>query len=379
MWRQAAPAAGSTSTGRASGDGRTRADFDDDVRERDAFIDFVDAWWPVVAPEQVLGWLSDPDRLAPAAAGALRPAEVETLVGSWLATRTGHGFSVQDVPLLDELHALLGDPPRPARRADPYEYDGVREVTTAADRDASSAEVIDHAPQYDGYAHVLVDEAQDLSPMQWRMLGRRGRHASWTIVADAAQSSWPDRAEAEQAQDAALGRRSRRTFQLSTNYRNSREIFELAATVIHREFPDLPLPQAVRSTGRIPEDVVVDETALAEEVRRRAAALLNEVDGTVGVIVPAARHGEATTWMAPETGAAGERLVVTTGLASKGLEFDAVVLVEPAAIALESPVGTAHPLRRFDPGNSSLGHHQHEAVVVYPDRSMRTTCGTAAG
>jgi UvrD-like helicase C-terminal domain/UvrD/REP helicase N-terminal domain len=362
MWRQAAPAADGERTGRLSADGRTRADFDEDVRDRDAFVDFVDRWWPVVTAHQVLGWLTDRDRLARAAAGVLRPAEIETLANSWAqpsepsqaapqarslaqppAQSAMDGYTVQDVPLLDELHALLGEPPRPVRPPDPYEYDGVREVTTAADRDGTnvSAEPAPHpTAQYDGYAHVLVDEAQDLSPMQWRMLGRRGRHASWTIVGDAAQSSWPDRAEAEQAQDAALGRRPRRAFQLTTNYRNSREIFELAATVIRHEFPDAPLPEAVRATGHEPEDVVVGDARLADEVRRRSASLLEEVDGTVGVILPTARQDEGGAWLETQTAVAGERLVVTSGLASKGLEFDGVLLVEPLEIAGESPVGT---------------------------------------
>ena len=69
---------------------------------------------------------------------------------------------------------------------------------------------------------MLVDEAQDLSPMQWRMLGRRGRYASWTVVGDAAQSSWPDPAEAGRARDEAFGGQQRRAFHMDTNYRNAR-------------------------------------------------------------------------------------------------------------------------------------------------------------
>ena len=60
---------------------------------------------------------------------------------------------------------------------------------------------------YDEYAHIVIDEAQDLSPMQWRMVGRRGKYASWTVVGDPAQAAWPDQAEASRAMTEAVGRR----------------------------------------------------------------------------------------------------------------------------------------------------------------------------
>src|SRR6185503_8987321 len=82
--------------------------------------------------------------------------------------------------------------------------DGVRELSTVAERQFASRERAPRPDNYDGYAHVLVDEAQDVSPMQWRMLGRRGQYASWTIVGDAAQSAWPDLHEARTARDDAL-------------------------------------------------------------------------------------------------------------------------------------------------------------------------------
>src|SRR5438874_9350749 len=100
---------------------------------------------------------------------------------------------------------------------------------------------------YREYAHIVVDEAQDVSPMQWRMIGRRGRYASWTVVGDPAQSAWSgDPAETTQAQDAALSGRRRSDFVLTTNYRNSKEIFELAAAVVRRVEPGAELPVAVR-------------------------------------------------------------------------------------------------------------------------------------
>ena len=119
--------------------------------------------------------------------------------------------------------------------------------------------------------------------MQWRMLGRRGRHASWTIVGDPAQSAWAgDEAEVIQARDAALGGRRRSEYTLSTNYRNSAEIFALAARVVRQVLPETSLPRAVRSTGVQPEHVVTDR--LARATRAAAAELLTSVEGTVGAI-----------------------------------------------------------------------------------------------
>ena len=112
-----------------------------------------------------------------------------------------------------------------------------------------------HRIEDDGYAHVLVDEAQDLTPMQWRMVGRRGRAATWTIVGDAAQSSWPVPAESAAARAAAIEGKDLHEFHLSTNYRNSSEIYDYAAAYAARVGLDADLPTAVRSTGVSPREV----------------------------------------------------------------------------------------------------------------------------
>ena len=135
------------------------------------------------------------------------------------------------------------------------------------------------------YAHVLVDEAQDLSPMQWRMLGRRGRYASWTVVGDAAQSSWPDAAESAVAREEAFGTQPRRLFHMDTNYRNAREIFDYAAAMIRRSVPDADIPQAVRETGVEPVDGHLGPDVYAS-VAAAVERLLEEVEGSVAVITP---------------------------------------------------------------------------------------------
>ncbi|MBA3232855.1 MAG: UvrD-helicase domain-containing protein, partial [Propionibacteriales bacterium] len=182
-----------------------------------AFLDFVRGWWPVVDAVDVLGWLSDVDRLAHDAAGTFTAHELDDLVDSF----TAHGYAIDDVPLLDELRYQLGERSAPEDDHDPLSdlYDEtVPELSTVDARwsdiaqDGRDGQRPSESIEDDGYAHVLIDEAQDLSPMQWRMLGRRGRSASWTIVGDAAQSSWSLTEEATAARAEALGDKDQHSF-----------------------------------------------------------------------------------------------------------------------------------------------------------------------
>jgi DNA helicase IV len=211
----------------------------------------------------------------------------------------------------------------------------VREVTTADEREPGRPRTTQRTED-DPHAHVLVDEAQDLSPMQWRMLGRRGRYASWTIVGDPAQSSWPYPDEAEEARLEALRDKDQHRFRLSTNYRNSAEIYELAARVARAAVADPDLPEAVRRTGHAPEHLTVDAAALPDSAREAVARMRVQVDGTIGVVAPVARRGEVEGWLGEETDA---RVRVLEPLDTKGLEFDAIVVVQPGEIAAESETG----------------------------------------
>ncbi len=306
------------------------------------FTDFVRSWWPAVDAVGVLGWLSDRDRLARDAAGVLDPGEIDDLVESWGAD----DLTVEDVPLIDELRYLVGEPAEPeSDEIDPLAdlYDEtVPELATMDQRrvHAGGTTVAGQRPtssiEDDRYAHVLVDEAQDLSPMQWRMVGRRGRHASWTIVGDAAQSSWPLPAEAASARAEALTGRDERTFRLSTNYRNSQEIFDLAADVARAWIPDADLPVAVRGTGVEPRVHEVEPPYVASAVRDAVARLAEELDGTVGVVAPVGRRAEVDHWLGERD---RQRLPVLEPLDTKGLEFDGIVVVEPDAVVAESSAG----------------------------------------
>ncbi|WP_435850635.1 HelD family protein [Streptomyces tibetensis] len=309
-----------------------RSSFDEDITSEDAFIAFLDAWWPELTPAAVLDAMADERRLGRWARRILNPGEVRKVARSLKR----EGRSVHDIALLDELQAVLGAPARPRRKRelDPLDQlTGLEELMPM--REESQRERAERlAQERVEYAHVIVDEAQDLTPMQWRMVGRRGRHATWTVVGDPAQSSWSDPDEAAEARDEALGTRPRRRFELTVNYRNPAEIAELAAKVLALAMPGSVSPKAVRSTGVEPRFTVVEDT-LGATVRDEAARLLERVDGTVGVVVAMQRREEARRWLA----GLGDRVVALGSLEAKGLEYDATVVVSPAEIADESPAG----------------------------------------
>jgi DNA helicase IV len=347
---------------------RGREAFDDEMLSNQAFVDFAVDWWPPLDAPTVLGWLRDPDFLARVAEGVLSGEDQRLLAKSWgssVAEGALPDFSVEDVPLLDELRYALGDVP--ARHEDDHQLDDhvgadLAELTTAADREYAPTGRAwappTHRIEDDGFAHVLVDEAQDLSPMQWRMVGRRGRAASWTIVGDPAQSSWPVPEESAAARADALEGKALHEFHLSTNYRNSSEIYAHAAAYAERVGLDADLPTAVRSTGVAPREVsgVADLDAATREA---VTEIAGSVSGTVAVVVPVARRSEANAWLAswPELAAdaptaraavdsstapsGDDRVVVLTGLDTKGLEFDGIVVVRPQEIEDESATGRA--------------------------------------
>jgi hypothetical protein len=341
---------------------RGREAFNDDMLGNQGFVDFVVEWWPPLDAPTVLGWLRDPEFLARVAEGVLSEEDQRLLTKSWASDLPA---SVEDVPLLDELRYALGDVP--ARTEEDHELDDflggdVQELASAVEREYGSGGRAwtppTHSIEDDPFAHVLIDEAQDLTPMQWRMVGRRGRTASWTIVGDPAQSSWPVPSEAALARAAALEGKELHEFHLSTNYRNSSEIYEYAAAYAGRAGLDADLPTAVRSTGVPPREVPVTGD-LAAATRAAVAEMAAEVSGTVGIVVPAARRSDVNAWLAswPEFASdargaraaidssvapSGEdRIVVLTGLDTKGLEFDGIVVVRPQEIEAESVTGSA--------------------------------------
>ncbi|MCF2527617.1 UvrD-helicase domain-containing protein [Yinghuangia soli] len=336
--------------------------FLEDVAARDEFAVFLNTWWPLVRPVDILRGLADPARLDRAARGRLSRDQIRLLAGSWERTaRTGE-VSFLDVALLDEIDTLIGPLPRVRPRTpgspaedNPYVVDGydiftgeavrssapadeISEVTTYADRMARAGRGRDRDEDQepDEFAHIVVDEAQDLAPMQWRMLKRRGKHATWTIVEDPAQSAWEDLDASAAAMSEALGDRRRHEFTLTTNYRNPAEIAAVAARVLVRAVPGAKPSRAVREGGERPHLLVVgDKAPLAGTLHAVVARMLGEVEGTIGIVTPVGETAEAAAALA----GLPSRVQVMDALDAKGLEFDAAVIVDPKTIVDQSPAG----------------------------------------
>ncbi|MGI8626341.1 MAG: HelD family protein [Geodermatophilaceae bacterium] len=347
-------------------DPNSRADLISELREHDPVIDALDSCWPVLNPEGVLRTLYADQRFLDRAADRLPVAERQVL-----ARPAESGWTAADMPLLDELAERLGttvpaDPAAVARAAEEAAEEGfaaemLAELDLMVPVDASLV-----AARYRGaptrhstaeragsdrawaYGHVIVDEAQELSPMAWRMLARRCPSRSMTVVGDLAQASGPSslRTWAQALDPYAPGHW--RQVELTVNYRTPTEIMAVAADVLHTADPQATAPEAIRSAGEQPVTVGVPAPVLPAEVARLAGAqaaayAAGESGGTVGIIVPSvhlAAVAAAVRSEIPAASTAGRAsldapAVVLTPRTTKGLEFDTVVVVEPAAIVAE--------------------------------------------
>ncbi|MFI6264061.1 HelD family protein [Micromonospora sp. NPDC051006] len=357
-----------------------RAEIRRELREEPAVRAALDQLWPVLTPQRLLADLyADPDRIAVAAATLSAHERA-------LLHREPGGWTPADVPLLDEAAELLGEDERAAAarreriRSLQREYaEGVLEIARGSrsidvEDEADGGEILGVTDLIDAdrllerqeeadrlttaqraaadrtwaFGHVIVDEAQELSPMAWRLLMRRCPSRSMTIVGDVAQTgalagtpSW------REALAPYVADRWRLT-ELTVSYRTPAEIMAVAADLLTEIDPTLRPPRAVRESGVPPWDRAVDAGRLAAElvdVASREAAGLD--DGRLGVIVPAGLVddlGAALTAALPEA-AVGEhpelesRVVVLTVAQAKGLEFDSVLVIDPDRIVAESPRG----------------------------------------
>lgn len=280
--------------------------------------------WPVLTPAQLLHDLFGSKALLHLAAGKhLAQERIDLLHRPRLASVHDVVWTHDDVPLLDEARALLGPKPRKVKREDD-------EIRT--------------------YGHIVVDEAQDLSPMQLSMISRRSLNGSMTVVGDIAQSTG---AWAHASWDEILSllpdRRPARREQLTVGYRIPAPNMDLAARVLARSAPDLRPPRSVRQDGRPPVFRRVDEPeelgqTIAQAVRDEIAAVGS---GNVAVICPASRVDECSAALtavgidhgvAIEQGLNHQVTVVPVGIA-KGLELDATVVVDPTGILDEEAQG----------------------------------------
>ena len=238
----------------------------EDHLEVDAFLA---AWWPQVDPREVLLWLADPERVRrtarrPRYAGERPVRRVDAagprdrhLVGRRRRPRrrprrparpgpgrAGRGARASTRSRSRGRLAVRGRrgprpastpaPSAPSRRAPPH-----RPARAAAAGPDRGARRVRPRPRRRGPGPL---------PMQWRMLGRRGRYSSWTVVGDAAQASWPDAVESGRAREEAFGTQERRLFHMDTNYRNAREIFDYAARC--RARAACPTPTSPRRSAR---------------------------------------------------------------------------------------------------------------------------------
>jgi len=324
-------------------------ELEEHVREHPNLAMFMHAWWPALSATRVLARLADP-AVVDVVADRLNAEQRRTLVDSyaWLAgvdegQEIVRGWSVADVALLDELLHVLGTPPEdPDQELDMFLEGGeVAEVLTTADLLRHEKHVDPDEDPQTTYAHILVDEGQDVTPMQWRMLRRRGPQSSWTIVGDPAQSSYPNQEETAQALSDLVGRAPSRTFTLSTNYRSPSEVFEFASKVITKVFPDADLPKAVRSTGIEPLLDTTTSEELHDSLREHLLKLAAKVNGTIGIVVPPSRLRDVQLYVMqdPRLAAFEDRIIVVTALQAKGLEYDAVLVVSPDEIVDEAPGG----------------------------------------
>lgn len=244
--------------------------------------------------------------------------EADALVADLTA---GEGPRVGDLPLIDELDWLLGPSPR-VREAPVHEDDVYDEVTTLQDRLDASRQAEWGAGKTTGFGHIVVDEAQDLSPMQWRMLGRRGEDATWTIVGDPAQATLATPEEWEASLSRVLKGRRVTRFTLAINYRTPKEIMEYAAQASGVSLGEL---QSIRS-GTPPVFFRYDEDP--EPAIEQGLAWLRE-QGGLGCFVtlePGTLEGRTAEFE------------VLTALDAKGLEFDYVVLYRPETVDRSSVV-----------------------------------------
>ena len=317
-----------------------RDEFDEKITDNAAFTVFTNAWWPRVDATDTLARLASRSMTERVTAGILSADDAELLSASFRDRPDGRAWTIADAALQDELVHRLGPLPEPEEREISLFADDdteIAELVTTMERLAPKREIDPFATPHDTFAHILVDEAQDMTPMQWRMLRRRGPSASWTIVGDPAQSSWPDARETERALTELVGGAPVRRYRMSTNYRSPSEVFDLAAQVVVHAYPEADLPQAVRSTGVAPE--LLTAADLGDGVRDAVRALLGAVEGTVGVVAPPSRLAAVVGALQDAPEGSDERVIVVTALQAKGLEYDGVLVVDPDTIVAESAGG----------------------------------------
>jgi hypothetical protein len=292
-----------------------------EIRRVPSLAEALDRMWPRLRPEELLHDLYGARpllRLAGRGSG-LSPAELGALHRQRSHSLEEIPWSAADLPLIDEARVLLG----PLKSGE------------------------DDEPR--SYGHIVVDEAQDMSPMQLRMVARRSLSGSMTVVGDLAQATGPvaPSAWSEVLAHLAPGR-SARTVELSINYRTPDEVMRLSSRVLEAAAPGVRPPRSARVTGEVPVVVAADPGGLVAEVASAAAREATLVrGGTVGVVAPGTLATVLVEGLARTGLSVGEArrdgldsaVTVVPVEVVKGLEFDSVVVVEPASVVDQEPQG----------------------------------------
>lgn len=354
-----------------AGDASSTADIDpDDLRTWMSEIrDSVDArrainlaWMPTQAPAFLRKLWSRPDLLAQANRKAGTPLSVEDL--NLLYRTQDQPLTISDIPLIDELEELLGTldlASAQKRRAEEQREKEERERANEAlkatglgggivtadmlmrqTQEAPSLRPLAERARADRswtYGHIVIDEAQDLSPMAWRCLLRRCPSRSMTVVGDLDQKRGHRRPNSWKQALGPAARAFSEEFVLSISYRTPRALTRIAQAVMAQHGTPVLYPmEAVRD---VPDCYQVSHThkdTLKECVSQVVSTMEERLDheegegkGRICVIVPDA---QAQLWHADESGASAldQRVSYLTAAGSKGLEFDSVVVVEPGEI-----------------------------------------------
>ncbi len=264
-------------------------------------------WRSVGAVALVRSLLTQRTALARAADGLLAPDEQRRILRP---KSEADAWAANDLPLLDEAESLLRG--------------GTRQ-----------------------FEHVVVDEAQDLSPMQLRMLARRARHRSMTVLGDLAQATGPASPGSwEETLTHLGGPEHAEAAELTMGYRLPGAVLSLANRLLARAAPGIAPSRSVRADGSEPDFHRVDAGGLVEQVAAHAVDLVKEL-ATVAVIAMPARVAEieaAIEALGVVLAEPGEvepdrPIVVVPAPLAKGLEFDGVIVVEPTEIATSGPNG----------------------------------------
>jgi len=328
-----------------------RADLAARFRRTAPVREALDRMWPRLAPHELLhDLLGAPALLAASAEGLLSDAEQAMLVRPRSRSLDDVGWTAADAALVDEARAVLGPwRPRAARARTEVRARGERPVEgfwpAGLDPSPESPGSIQVAPtdEVRSFGHIVVDEAQDLSPMQLRMLARRSLSGSMTVVGDIAQATgaWTPTRWSEVAAHLAP-KHEPRLVELTVSYRTPAEVVEVAARALRAAAPELKPPTPVRRSGEFPLIEHVPSAGLSARAAAVAADQLAAVaPGRVAVLAPellvpelqrALRdHGlDPIDPRDPAGEGLGAPLVLLPAGEAHGLEFDAVVVVEPA-------------------------------------------------